>query len=996
MLLRCFHLSCQRPGVANYFGMAIKQGLFAGSLRWYRSIGRNLLRALGFASFSSALLAQSGSFDVTSVQTVIYDGAGGVPIAKVAGLLEHDLAATSGREPQITSNFQRATGAGIIIGLASSPRIAAILAADKISTSPIDGKWETYGRAVIPAPWNRHERALIIFGSDTRGTIWGVIDLTREMGVSAWEWWADVTIRHRDHIPIESGLVYSQPPSVKYRGIFLNAGAHGLNPWASKTFDPAFGNIGPRTYAKIFELMWRLKANTIWPAMTKADAPFNNTPENAEVARDYAIVRGSSHVEMLLRTNSSEWDTTTMGPYNWTINRDQMIRYWTGAVQKFGQYENLYTIGLRNMDDFPMQGANTPQEMAAVLNDVVAAQRNILAQNLHKPANQIPQVFTAYKEILPAYDTGLLRLPEDVTINWPDDDFGYIRRLSNSQERKMPGGSGIYYHDNFWGPPMSYLWLDSVDPSLMWEEMTKAYKFDARRLWILNVGSIKPGEFLIQFFLDIAFDAPAFSQSSTVHSYLAKWVENNFGAELAPEITGILWKYYKLYFDRNPEFMAWTEVFPETPIQQTKFNMLDFGDENARRAATYRQIAEQAATVMSELPPDRKAAFFQLVQYLVDIARDLNLRQLDLDKSIAYGLQHRASADQYAEEAGKAQEDMDAQTHHYNDGMEAGKWRYMETTEPHDLPIYEAPHAPKWSTNGDRGCGVQVEGGAYFDGTGWWTPELPAFHPELRNSSYIDIFVEGESAATWMATPNEPWIKVSRGAGGFSSLARHFEDRIEISVDWQNAPESGDGLVTVQCSTAQQPYGIHVHVVPREAAKGASFIEVDRIVSMYATHTDTRTSGWEALEGLGHTGADLRTSLDMKSVDAGNLDAIRNAPSAIYRFVTATTDDKATLRLIALPTFPITSENGVRVAVSIDDSPLQIVDFYAPEFSSAWREHVMDNEAIETLPNLQLQPGLHTLTVYGLDPGVTLDRFEIAFTGAHQAYSPVPETALKW
>ena len=149
------------------------------------------------------------------------------------------------------------------------------------------------------------------------------------------------------------------------------------------------------------------------------------------------------------------------------------------------------------------------------------------------------------------------------------------------------------------------------------------------------------------------------------------------------------------------------------------------------------------------------------------------------------------------------------------------------------------------------------------------------------------------------------------------------------------------------------------------------------------------------LDGLGHTGADLRTNLDMKSIDAGNSDAIRNAPSAVYRFVTVTTDDKAALNLVALPTFPITSEDGVRVAVSIDNGPLQIVDFYAPEFSSRWRQHVMDNEAIETLSNLQLKPGLHTLTVYGLDPGVTLDRFEIAFTGAQSAYGPVPETAIQ-
>ena len=949
-----------------------------------------------FAGPRIAAAADAGGFDGTAIQSVVYDASGGAPIAKAAGLLQHDLTSLCGRQPAVTSSFDGAKGNAVIVGLATAPQIARILAANKISAAPIEGKWETYGRVVVPAPWNARERALLIFGSDTRGTIWGVIDLTREMGVSAWGWWADVAIRPRDHLPIDPTLFYSKPPSVKYRGIFLNAGAHGLNPWAGKTYEPEVGNIGPRTYARVFELMWRLKANTIWPAMTEADTPFNQIPENAQVARDYAIVRGSSHVEMLLRTNSREWDPKTMGPYDWTKNRERMIRYWTEAVEKFGGYENLYTIGLRNMDDFPMQGANTQEQMAAVLNDVIAAQRKILSDTLHKPADQIPQVFTAYKEILPAYDTGLLKVPDDVIINWAEDDYGYIRRLSNSRERARSGGSGIYYHDNFWGGPMSYLWLDSPDPSLMREEMTKAWRFDARQLWILNVGSTKPGEFGVQFFLDMAFDTPAFEQSSSVREYLAKWVQTNFGADHAAAIEDILWSYYNLYFDRNPEFMAWTQVFPETPAHETQFDMLDFGDENSRRIAAYDRIAGEAATLMTQMPQDRKAAFYELVQYPIDIARDLNVRQLDLDKSITYGLQHRASANEYAAGADAAHRDMAARTDYYNNEVASGKWRFMMSTVPQDLPLYEAPHIPTWSGDADPTCGVQVEGGAYFDTTGWWTPSLPAFHPELQRSRYIDIFVEGDTAATWTATPNAAWIQVSRASGSFSPAERHLEDRIEVSLDWKAAPASGGGgLVTIQCSKAKQAIGVHVHVAPREAASGDSFIEADRIVSMYATHTDARDPGWEVLQGLGHTGAVLRTSLDVPSVDATNGAAILKAPSATYRFVTATTGDRAMLRVFALPTFPVTSENGARIAVSIDGDRPQLMDFYALEFSEAWREHVMDNVAIETLPNLQLKPGRHTLTVYGLDPGVMLDRFEVDFTGAPEGYGPVPETAAQ-
>lgn len=951
-------------------------------------------------------------FDGTATAAVVYAVDGGVPLAKVAALLGHDLQALTGSEPLVTSAFDRVKGAAVIVGRLDSPAIAALLRTNKISTSEIAGKWETYGRAVVPAPWNPHSPALVIFGSDTRGTIWGVIDLTREMGVSAWEWWADVGIRRGDRIAVDASLRYSQEPSVKYRGIFLNAGEHGLNPWASKTYDPELGNMGPRTYARIFELMWRLKANTIWPAMTQVDAPFNAIPENARTAADYAIVRGSSHVEMLLRTNSREWNTKVRGPYNWLLNRQEMIRYWTEAVQQFGRFENLYTVGLRNMDDFPMQGVDTPEQMGAVLHDVITEQRKILSTVRGRPASEAPQVFTAYKEVLPAYDTGRIDLPPDITINWPDDDFGYIRRLSNAGERTRSGGSGVYYHDTFWGPPMSYLWLQTTHPALMWEEMTKADRFDARQLWILNVGSIKPGEFLTQFFLALAFDADAFEKCSSVRSYLRSWAAGTFGEEHADRITEILWGYYQLAFARYPEFMGWTEVFPETPIRQTEFNMLDFGDENARRADAYRALKAKAAALMAAMPADRRDAFYQLVQYPINGAADINLRQLDLDKTITYGLQHRASANVYAERVKAAQDRIFADARVYNEEIAGGKWRHMVDPIPHDLPIYEVPHIPTWSSAGDRKCGVQIEDGAFFDGTGWWTPTLPLFHPELRETRYIDVFAQGAFEAAWTATATAPigafrqatldvaqttpapWIKLSKTAGRFSPADQHFEDRILVSIDWDAAPVGGAGEVITTGPAFLQPIAVHVRLAPPNPVKNVSFIEADRIVSIYAAHAGTLSAGWEVLDGLGHTGASLRARLDMESIDPANEAAVRKAPSATYRFATTTTDDRATLSVIALPTFPITSENGVRVAVTIDGGPLRLLDFFAPEFSEAWRQHALTNKAIEQLPDLRLAAGAHTLTFYALDPGVTLDRFEVAFTGAPRAYGPVPETRI--
>jgi hypothetical protein len=243
-------------------------------------------------------------------------------------------------------------------------------------------------------------------------------------------------------------------------------------------------------------------------------------------------------------------------------------------------------------------------------------------------------------------------------------------------------------------------------------------------------------------------------------------------------------------------------------------------------------------------------------------------------------------------------------------------------------------------------------------------------------------------------TTPAPWIKLSQTTGRFLPAHKHFEDRIQVSIDWNTAPVGGAGEVIISGPAFKQPIAVHVHLAPPNPAKNVSFIEADRMVSIYATHADSLSGGWEVLEGLGHTGASLRTRLEMKSVDSTNEAEIRKAPAATYCFATTTTDDRATLSAVALPTFPITHENGVRIAVSIDHGPLRLLDFFAPEFSAAWREHVLSNKAIEKASDLRLTAGAHTLTVYALDPGVTLDRFEIAFTGAPRAYGPAPETRV--
>lgn len=946
-------------------------------------------KARGMAGAVVALLvlqaASAEEFSVCrtgSAPGIVYDGPADSTLATAAGLLAHDLKARCGATPIVGADVAAIAGPRIAIGVWDGPLMRRLLQENRINAATLRGAWERYGRVAVQD--KNGQPLLLIFGSDTRGTVWGVVDLTREIGVSAWEWWADVTIRPVDHLGVDGALRFSVSPTVRYRALFLNDEDFGLLPWAAKTYEPDTGTIGPKTYARIFELMWRLKANTIWPAMHEATQSFNLVPGNAEMAARYAIVHGSSHAEPMLRTNLHEWDPNRRDAFNYLTNKAELLRYWNDAVAAHKTQENFYTVGLRGIHDDPMIGVKGADQTRDVLADVIAEQRKILVRNLNRPAETIPQVFTPYKEVLAAYDAGL-KVPDDITLNWPDDNHGYIRHLPDAAERARSGGSGIYYHVSYWGAPASYLWLATTHPALVWEEMNKAARMGVERLWVLNAGDIKPAEYLTQFFFDLAFDGAHYADIGTVRTHLQNWVQTQFGPDHAAMITDILWRYYDLANLRRPESMGWNETYPTTVVRQTAFNMLAYGDENARRMAAYRTIQADAEKLAHAIPADRQDAYFELVLYPVTAAAAINERALSLDKAIAYGLQRRASADLYADAASAAAGRIKKITTAYNSTLAQGKWRGMMDAAPHKLPVFAEPAVPHWQMPPDKGCALQAEGGAFFEGGGV-SPALPAFRRDVSISHYVDLFVKNAVVADWHVESDVPWIMLDQTGGRFDPAMGALEARIMVSVDWAKAPKGGmealSGRIRLACGGKTLP--LKVQVAPAFPTSGASFAEVDRIVSIYAAHSDDRTGAWDELAGLGQTGTALRSPLDMKS------------PSALrYSFVTETENDHATLRIFALPTWPINRTNRLRVAVSVDSEKPVVLDLAAAEFSQEWRANVLRNMAVAETGNLKLKSGLHRLEVQALDPGIVLDRYEIAFSGAADAYGPVPETRVR-
>lgn len=485
---------------------------------------------------------------------ILYDASDAAVVKRAAELFAADVEAVTGRRPQVTSATGE-TGPAVIVGtVGGSALIRRLSEAGKIDTAPLEGAWERYLIQTVANPLPGIRKALVIAGSDRRGAAYGLFTLSELIGVSPWYWWADVPVKKHAALHVDAPPTYSQTPSVRYRGIFLNDEDWGLTPWASQTFEPERGNIGPRTYAKVCELLLRLKANYLAPAMHPVSTSFNQIPENKLVADTFAIVMGSTHCEPLLLNTASEWDTQTMGPWNYDKNKEGINRVLTQRVRENSPYENVYTLALRGLHDGAMSTTLPMHEKVRMLQQALLDQRQILAENIDRPVETVPQAFTPYKEVLEIYSNGL-ELPDDVTIVWPDDNYGYMKRLSGVREQRRTGRSGVYYHVSYLGVPHSYLWFSTTPPSLMYEELRKAYDTTADRLWLLNCGDLKGSEMQVSLFLDMAWDIGRFTADNVV-TYPARWLAGIFGEAYYDRLEAMTREHLRLAFPASPNTWA--------------------------------------------------------------------------------------------------------------------------------------------------------------------------------------------------------------------------------------------------------------------------------------------------------------------------------------------------------------------------------------------------------------------------------------------------------
>ncbi|MGH8302806.1 MAG: glycosyl hydrolase 115 family protein, partial [Steroidobacteraceae bacterium] len=544
-------------------------------------------------------------------------------VLHAAGELQADIQRVTGLTPPLEKTGLPRGNVVLIGTIGRSRLIDHLIREHAIDVSAIRGRWESTLTQVVDHPLPGVARALVIAGSDRRGTIYGIYDLSESIGVSPWYWWADVPVPHRNSLYVAPGRWVVGSPAVRYRGIFLNDEAPALTGWV----DENYGGYNHRFYTRVFDLLLRLRANFLWPAMW-GSAFGADDPLNSKLANEYGIVMGTSHEEPMMCAER-EWKPSD-GPWNYVTNRKRIDEFWRHCMQRDKGDEEVVTLGMRGHNDTPVSTGNN----IGLLEKIVADQRKILRQTVNPDLRQVPQVWALYKEVQTYYEKGM-RVPDDVTLLWSDDNWGDLRRLPTPAERKRSGGAGIYYHFDYVGGPRSYKWLNTNYLPKIWEQMNLAWHYGANRIWVVNVGDLKPMELPISFFLDMAWNPGRFHPDN-LQQYTEEWAAQQFGPGHAREIAQLLTAYTKYNGRRKPELLA-----PDT------FSAVDFNE--ARRVyGEWQSLAEKAEAVGGELPAQYQDAYFELVLYPVKASAIVNELYITAGENALYATQGRVSTNALA------------------------------------------------------------------------------------------------------------------------------------------------------------------------------------------------------------------------------------------------------------------------------------------------------------------------------------------------------------
>lgn len=907
--------------------------------------------------------AGTGYFPLVTSETIseIYvETAAEAGIKRTIEDFKKDIALVSGQTAKTTTKLQ---GKHLVIAgiIGQNTAIDKLIKAGKLNVEGIAGTWENHLIQKISNPFPGVEEALVIAGSDKRGVIYGLYTLSEQIGVSPWYWWADVPVAKHKNIYIHSGRFSLGSPAVKYRGIFLNDEAPALSGWAAAKF----GGFNHKFYRNVFELILRLKGNYLWPAMW-GNAFYADDPENARLANEYGVVIGTSHHEPLMRAHD-EWRRFGKGAWNYNTNAQNLQQFWKDGITRMGNNESIVTIGMRGDGDEPM----TEESNISLLEKIVSDQRAIIETITKKKAAETPQLWALYKEVQDYYDRGM-RVPDDVTLLLCDDNWGNIRKLPALDSPARKGGYGIYYHYDYVGGPRNYKWINTNPISKTWEQMHLAYQYNAREIWIVNVGDLKPVEFPISFFLDYAWN-PDQLPAEELENYTNNWAAKQFGEEYASEIGSILSEYSKYNGRRKPEL-----------LDQTTYSLKSHS-EFERVVADYNALLAKTEALGKKLAPAYQDAYYQLVLHPVQASSNLYNLYFALAKNHQYAKENRIAASDEAESARKFYL-KDAQiTKYYNDTLAKGKWAHMMDQTHIGYTYWQQPDSNKLpelkvvTPLARSTMGISIAGA---------NTTLPEFNKHSNRKQYVDIYNKGTGEFNYTIECKSPWLRFSTTSGRVTN-----ETRIWVSVDWTKVPER-DQLIPITIKSKGQSFKINA-LLKNYPANIKGFVPDNNVTAIEAAHYTAKKPGasadWKVLPDYGKTiSAVTPFPVTAKAATPGTADS----PVLEYLINTVEPGQLKVAAYLA-PTLNFQNNKSLMYAVSIDDEKPQLVNINPEKANRTWDQNVVDNINIQTTLHQVNTAGAHTLKIWMVDPGIVLQKLVISPEQyKEETYLGPPESAF--
>ena len=918
---------------------------------------------------------EPGSFAVFSNQqpaSIYVDESDHFLVGKAGSLLQDDIEMVTGKKPTLFHNLPGSAKYVIIIGsIDKSPVIARLVNEKKLNVDSLKGKWETYKIQVIDHPFQGIETALVIAGSDRRGTAYGVFELSRQMGVSPWYWWADVPVKKKTEVYVNKGAYQYGPPAVKYRGFFINDEAPAFSGWTKEKF----GGVNHKVYEKIFELLLRMKANYLWPAMW-GNAFNDDDTLNPVMADQYGIVMGTTHHEPMLRAQQ-EWKRYGKGAWDYDSNAAVLKEFWKTGIEHMGNRESIVSIGMRGDGDKPM----TQGTAINLLERIVKDQRTILQEVTGKNPAQIPQLWALYKEVQDYYDKGM-RVPDDVTLLLCDDNWGNIRKLPKPGEKSRAGGYGIYYHFDYVGGPRNYKWLNTNPISRVWEQMHLAIEYGADRIWIVNIGDIKPMEFPTNFFLDYAWN-PIKWPAERLEEYTRLWAKEQFGEKYASPISELLSEYTKYNARRKPELLS-ADVYSLLNYREAETIVSD-----------YNKLRDIADSLYEKFPAEYQNAFYQLVLHPIQACANLNELWVTVGKNRMYAAQGRAATNELAEKAKKLFARDSTISHYYNKILSGGKWDHMmdqthiSYTYWQQPPKDTMPQVKSINLPAAGEMGIAIEGSSSS-----WPKEtkeaiLPELDPYTQRDTYVEIFNKGRAGFNYSIESGVPWLTFSSQKGSIEK-----EQRIWITVDWQKAPSGKQQVPIFITGSDGGRVSVFAGINNPVLLTGKpvnGFAQTGRYVSMEAEHytkaINTSSVKWQVIPGIGRTGSGMEplpVTAPVQSPDG-------NSPHLEY-IIHFTDTGAANIHAYCSPTLNFDNADGLHYAISIDNDPPQMVNLHADKSNKAWEQWVANNIIITQSQHTIKVAGAHVLKFWMVDPAVVLQKIVVDMGGVRPSYLGPPES----